>query len=91
MIYVIVDPRLENEIIYILVAVATAGGVPKLIKRGLKIAPPPRPKAPDIHPPTKEKMKSLIVFLLFMMMSHLANPILYFNFKAYWLLTFLKE
>ena len=38
---------------YILVEDATAGGTPNPSKIGLKIVPPPNPRAPDKNPPTK--------------------------------------
>ena len=58
-IYVILEPAVENMIMYIPVEDATAGGTPMLSKRGLKIAPPPRPRAPDTQPPSKAKITSL--------------------------------
>ena len=52
--YETVEAPDENIIMYMLDAVATFGGKPRLISKGLKIIPPPSPKAPDIHPPSKE-------------------------------------
>ena len=49
----------ENIIKYIPVAEETYAGTPILIKTGLKIAPPPSPKAPDIQPPSKASKISL--------------------------------
>ena len=52
------EAQVENMIIYIPVDVDTVGGTPSSIMRGLKTLPPPRPKAPDTHPPTKAKKRS---------------------------------
>jgi len=49
----------ENKIMYIPVAEATEGKTPRLRSRGLKIAPPPSPRAPDMKPPRKAKVTSL--------------------------------
>jgi len=40
---------------YIPVDVETEGGTPREIINGLNIEPPPRPRAPPTHPPTKAK------------------------------------
>ena len=53
------DPALENMIIYIPVDDETEGGTPILRSIGLKIAPPPSPKAPDTHPPMNPNITSL--------------------------------
>ncbi len=53
------DPAVENIIIYIPVADETGGGTPKLKSKGLKIAPPPRPNAPETQPPIRANIKSL--------------------------------
>lgn len=53
------DPAVENIIMYIPVADETGGGTPKLNKRGLKIAPPPKPRAPETQPPIKANISSL--------------------------------
>ena len=50
------EPEVENRIMYIPVAEATEGRTPKLKRIGLKIAPPPRPNAPDMNPPRNAKM-----------------------------------
>ena len=49
----------EKRIMYIPVAEATEGKTPRLKSNGLKMAPPPRPKAPDIKPPRKAKTTNL--------------------------------
>ena len=53
------DAAVEYIIMYIPVADETAGGTPMLSRRGLKIAPPPSPKAPETHPPQKAKITNL--------------------------------
>lgn len=58
MIYVKLDTPVENMIIYMLVDEATVGGTPKLRRRGLKIAPPPKPRAPETQPPSIDKSTS---------------------------------
>jgi hypothetical protein len=45
---------------YIPVAEETLGGTPRLIKSGLKITPPPRPKAPATHPPPKPRPRTIL-------------------------------
>ena len=59
MTYVRVEAPVENIIMYIPVAEDTYGGIPKLRSNGLKMLPPPIPRAPDIRPPAKAKNKSL--------------------------------
>lgn len=49
----ILEPEVEKRIIYIPVADATQGNTPKLNNRGLNMAPPPSPRAPDMKPPRK--------------------------------------
>jgi hypothetical protein len=49
----------ENKIMYIPVADATEGYTPRLKRSGLKIAPPPSPRAPDINPPKNAKVTNL--------------------------------
>ncbi len=55
-IYVMLEPAVENMIIYIPVEDATAGGTPMLSNKGLKMAPPPKPSAPETQPPKRAKM-----------------------------------
>ena len=52
-------------IMYIPELVATFGGTPKLISKGLKIKPPPNPRAPEIHPPNNENINIFVKFSLF--------------------------
>ena len=61
--YVMLEPAVENMIIYIPVEDATAGGTPMLRSKGLKIAPPPRPRAPETQPPSRAKITNLIRML----------------------------
>ena len=49
----------ENISMYIAVADATFGGSPRLKSKGLKIEPPPRPRAPDTKPPANESTNTL--------------------------------
>ncbi len=44
---------------YIPVADATEGNIPRLNNNGLKMAPPPSPKAPDINPPRNANVTNL--------------------------------
>lgn len=53
-----VDAKVEYITIYIPVLVDTKGGTPSYINIGLKIDPPPRPRAPDTNPPKNAKNKS---------------------------------
>ena len=89
-IYVIVEAPVAKMIIYIPDALATFGGSPILSSRGLKIAPPPSPRAPETHPPMKENMSSFLRLLPFISMSQEANPGPYFTFIIYSYWTVLK-
>lgn len=44
-------------IMYMPVEVDTVGGTPSSIIKGLKTLPPPSPKAPEIKPPKKAKIR----------------------------------
>ncbi len=44
---------------YIPVAEDTFGGTPIEIKSGLKMEPPPRPRAPATQPPRKDNVRTL--------------------------------
>ena len=57
------EPAVENMIIYMPVEEATAGGTPRLSRRGLKMAPPPSPRAPETHPPSRAKITNLASML----------------------------
>ena len=60
---VILVPAVEKRIMYMPVEDATAGGTPILKSKGLKIAPPPRPRAPETHPPRVAKITNFISML----------------------------
>jgi|APSaa5957512535_1039671.scaffolds.fasta_scaffold55326_2 hypothetical protein len=45
---------------YIPVAEETFGGTPRLINSGLKITPPPSPRAPATHPPPKPRPRTIL-------------------------------
>lgn len=49
------EARVENIIMYMPVDVDTVGGTPSSIIKGLKTLPPPRPNAPETHPPMNAK------------------------------------
>lgn len=49
----------ENVIKYIPVAEETLGGTPIYKRRGLKITPPPNPRAPATQPPPNPKQRTL--------------------------------
>jgi len=85
-----VAPPHENEIIYIEVAVATEGGTPSPIKSGLKMFPPPMPRAPETHPPNNDQPISYRAFDPSISISHFYR-IFAFLFCSYSFLTFLKE
>jgi hypothetical protein len=54
------EPAVENIIMYMPVADETGGGTPMLRSSGLNIAPPPRPNAPETHPPIRAKTRSFV-------------------------------
>ena len=63
--YTIVEAAEEYIIMYMLVELETIGGTPSDIITGLKIEPPPRPRAPLVHPPrTENKIIITIYFAL---------------------------
>lgn len=74
---------------YIPVADATFGGTPIDSNNGLKMEPPPRPRAPDTHPPTKEKTMSLTNYEPSSLTSLLPRPAPYFILSICSLLTIL--
>jgi hypothetical protein len=65
----------EKRIMYIPVADATEGKIPRLRSNGLKMAPPPSPNAPDIKPPRKAKTTNLKTTELVSLRSLGAIPI----------------
>ena len=52
-VYVTDEPKVVNMTRYMPVDDATEGGMPMLRSTGLKMAPPPRPRAPETQPPMK--------------------------------------
>ena len=62
-------------IMYIPVDEATLGGTPKLRSRGLKIDPPPRPKAPETQPPMNEIEISFTIFSPSNLTSEVPKPV----------------
>ena len=59
---------------YIPVADATDGKTPRLSMRGLNIAPPPRPSAPDMNPPRNAKVTNFNRTILLSLRSLGAKP-----------------
>ena len=51
------EANVENMIMYIPVEVETVGATPSSIISGLKTLPPPRPNAPETHPPRKANIR----------------------------------
>jgi len=74
---VIEEPRVVNMTRYMPVDEETAGGIPMLSKTGLKIAPPPRPRAPDTQPPANATVTSLLTMSGENLRSLLQIPLLY--------------
>jgi hypothetical protein len=75
-----------NIIMYMPDDVATFGGTPRLISKGLNIIPPPNPKAPDIHPPIKENTISFTKVSFVNSISFLFPLLnLAFNFYSYFI------
>ena len=77
----------ENSIMYIPVAEATEGRIPRLKSKGLKIVPPPKPSAPDINPPKKAKKTNLRTIGTVSLRSLGARPTPTRVFRAYSFLT----
>ena len=57
------EPKVVNITRYMPVEEETAGGIPILNKTGLKIAPPPSPRAPETQPPTNATETKLFTTL----------------------------
>ena len=77
-----VDAAEEYIIIYMPVEVETDGGTPREIMRGLKIEPPPSPKAPPTHPPKNAKIRSNLSYLPSNRISLAIIPLPTLSFKA---------
>lgn len=81
----IVEPRVVNMTRYIPVEPETDGGIPILKSTGLKMAPPPRPRAPETQPPTKPKRTSRLTISGASLRSLLQMP------RAYLILSFCSK
>jgi len=75
------EPSVVKRTRYIPVEEDTAGGIPMLSKTGLKIAPPPSPRAPETHPPAKATVTSLLTMSGENLRSLLQIPLLYLTLK----------
>lgn len=80
--YTVLEQNVEKIIMYIPVAEETFGGTPRLIKIGLKIEPPPNPKAPDTIPPKRAKTIRYVSVWPWNLRSLETNPALYFIFSS---------
>lgn len=69
---------MENIIIYLLVEAAGEGAIPNESNTGLKMDPPPSPKAPDTHPPMKPYNSNFIRIIPVALISLSQRPLLYF-------------
>mmetsp|Transcript_12568 Transcript_12568/g.17342 ORF Transcript_12568/g.17342 Transcript_12568/m.17342 type:complete len:204 (+) Transcript_12568:313-924(+) len=81
--YTTQDAIFEKLTRYMPVADDTTGGTPRARSAGLKIAPPPRPRAPATQPPIKPINKTLTRVLPFILTSDGTMLTLYFSFRAY--------
>ena len=79
--YTKLEEAVEKNTRYMLVAEETAGGIPMFNRIGLKIVPPPRPKAPEINPPTNPRVTNYITVFPVNLMSLSTMPRLYLIFK----------
>lgn len=68
---------------YIPVEEATEGGIPMLKRTGLKMAPPPKPRAPETQPPIKATVTNLRTTSGENLRSLLQIPLLYLTLKYY--------
>lgn len=84
--YIMVEAPVENIIMNIPVEVETDGGTPSDIIKGLKMEPPPRPKAPPTHPPNKAPRSKESSWLPPYLISLSIRPIPAFILRAYSLL-----
>lgn len=81
---------MEKVMMYMPVADDTFGGTPMASRRGLKMTPPPRPRAPATHPPKKPSVKTFLRVLPSKTKSLSARLMLpYFFFSCYYLATYL--
>ena len=77
------EPKVVNMTRYMPVEEATEGGMPMLKSTGLKIAPPPSPRAPETQPPTNATVTSLLTMFGENLRSLLQIPLLYLILKYY--------
>jgi len=75
---------LEKVMMYIPVADETFGGTPIESKRGLKMTPPPRPRAPATHPPKNPKQRTFLRILPSKTRSLSAKLTLLYFFLSYY-------
>ena len=67
---------------YMLVELDTIGGTPSEIITGLKIEPPPRPRAPLVHPPRTENKIIIAIYFASQRMSESTRPLPTFCFSS---------
>ena len=77
------EPKVVNMTRYMPVEEATEGGIPMLRSTGLKMATPPRPRAPETHPPMKATVTRRRTTLGENLRSLLLIPLLYLILKYY--------
>ncbi len=80
--YTKLEAKVEYEIMYIDVAEETLGGTPMLKNIGLNIAPPPKPRAPEIHPPIKALKNNFKTTFFSYLRSLSTSPYPSFFFRA---------
>lgn len=77
------DAAVEYNIMYMPVEDDTDGGTPILRSRGLKMTPPPRPRAPETHPPIKAKNTNFKMLDHRNSISPSTSPCPYLIFNSY--------
>ncbi len=87
----ILELKVEKSIIYIPVPEDTEGGTPILKSKGLKMAPPPRPRAPDTQPPRVANITSLVTVFFVNLRSESTKPFPTFSLSYYSLVTILID
>ena len=63
---------------------ATYGGSPIVSKMGLKITPPPNPKAPARNPPKNPRNSSFVIFWALKIISDAVIPIPPYFSRSYY-------
>ena len=79
----ILEAAVEHITMYMAVELETIGGTPIAIISGLKIEPPPKPRAPLTQPPTKAKKSNRPSCLPLYRMSESTIPRPTFCLRAY--------